>query len=103
MLAEQGQWSRCLEKAKQVNGKILHKYVALYAAQLIRDGESPTALSLYLTYGIPVIQQNFNIYFRIALDCIGLREQSASEIWKDLRNFIFQLVQVSNFIRCKNE
>ncbi|XP_037908543.1 intraflagellar transport protein 172 homolog isoform X1 [Hermetia illucens] len=93
MLAEQGQWTRCIEKAKQQNSQILHKYLALYAAQLIRDGEGPAALVLYLTHGAPAAQQNFNIYNRIALECFALREQVGSEIWKDLRAFLFQLTQ----------
>lgn len=98
MLAEQGQWTRCIEKAKQQNSQILHKYLALYAAQLIRDGEGPAALVLYLTHGAPAAQQNFNIYNRIALECFALREQVGSEIWKDLRAFLFQLTQVALII-----
>ncbi|XP_055373567.1 intraflagellar transport protein 172 homolog [Condylostylus longicornis] len=91
MLAEQGQWVRCLEKARQLNGKALHKYLALYAAQLIRDGEALTALSLYITNGAPAIEQNFNIYYRIALECFSLREAEIVDYWKDLRTFLYQL------------
>lgn len=95
MLAEQGQWQRCLEKAKSINPKVLHKYVALNAAQLIREEETTKALSLYLTYGVPPFEQNFNIYNRIALDCFGLREEIGCTIWKDLRNFLFELCLVN--------
>lgn len=95
MLAEQGQWQRCLEKAKTLNAKVVHKYVALYAAQLIREDETVKAMALYLNYGVPAFEQNFNIYNRIALDCFGLREDVGSGIWKDLRNFLFELNVVS--------
>ncbi|CAO1308118.1 unnamed protein product [Diamesa tonsa] len=93
LLAEQGQWTRCIEKAKQHNGPILQKYMALYAAQLIRDGESPAALNLYLTNGAPALSQNFNIYQRIAVECFGLREPDGMNLWKELRVFLFQVVQ----------
>lgn len=93
LLAEQGQWTRCIEKAKQNSSAILHKYLAMYAAQLIRDGDCTTALKLYLTYDTPAIPQNFNIYNRIAVECFGLREPDVSHFWKDLRTFLYQVTQ----------
>jgi intraflagellar transport protein 172 len=36
LLVEQGQWLKCLETAKQNGPQVLHKYVALYATQLIK-------------------------------------------------------------------
>lgn len=37
--------------------------------------------------------QNFNIYHRIAVECFGLREPEGLSVWKDLRLFLFQIVQ----------
>ncbi|XP_017022793.1 intraflagellar transport protein 172 homolog [Drosophila kikkawai] len=95
LLAEQGQWQRCLEKAKQLNPAVLQKYVAVYAAQLIREGSSSTALGLYLSYGAPPIEAHFNIYTRIALDCLALREEQSKggTLWRQLRDFLFRLLQ----------
>ncbi|XP_030372622.1 intraflagellar transport protein 172 homolog [Scaptodrosophila lebanonensis] len=94
LLAEQGQWQRCLEKAQQLNASVLQKYVALYAAQLIRDGNCISALKLYLSYGAPPIEAHFNIYLRIALDCFALREeQAADDVWRQLRDFLYKLLQ----------
>ncbi|XP_018787824.1 PREDICTED: intraflagellar transport protein 172 homolog [Bactrocera latifrons] len=94
MLAEQGQWLRCLDKAKQINEAVLQKYVALYAAQLIREGDCLTALSLYLTYGAPPLEANFNIYTRIAMDCFALREEQAKDDqWRNLRDFLYKLTK----------
>lgn len=94
MLAEQGQWLRCLDKAKQINAAVLQKYVALYAAQLIREGDCLTALSLYLTYGAPPLEANFNIYTRIAMDCFALREEQAKDDqWRNLRDFLYKLMK----------
>lgn len=92
-MAEQGQWTRCIEKAKQHSSGVMHKYLALYATQLIQSGDSVNALELYIQYGAPVFSQNFNIYIRIALECFSLNEQDGNNIWKDLRNFLFHLTQ----------
>ncbi|XP_023169799.2 intraflagellar transport protein 172 homolog [Drosophila hydei] len=95
LLAEQGQWQRCLEKAKQLSPSVLQKYVAAYAAQLIREGDSVSALGLYLSYGAPPIEEHFNIYARIAQDCLALREQQSEggALWQRLRNFLHTLLQ----------
>ncbi|XP_068142396.1 LOW QUALITY PROTEIN: intraflagellar transport protein 172 homolog [Drosophila tropicalis] len=95
LLAEQGQWQRCLEKAKQLNPSVLQKYVAVYAAQLIREGNCAPALGLYLTYGAPPIEAHFNIYTRIALDCLALREEQTENglLWRQLRDFLHRLMQ----------
>lgn len=94
LLAEQGQWTRCIEKAKQNgNGQVLQKYLAQYAAQLIRDGDAPAALNLYLQHGVPALPQNFTVYHRIAIECFSLREPDGMGLWKELRSFLFQLVQ----------
>lgn len=93
LLAEQGQWTRCIEKAKQHSANVMHKYLAQYATQLIHNRESVNALQLYIQYGAPCLAQNFNIYMRIAIECFGLRESDGRLVWRDLRNFLLQLVQ----------
>lgn len=93
LLAEQGQWTRCIEKAKQHSSLVMHKYLALYATQLIHDNDCIAALALYNKHGAPPLQQNFNIYNRIASECFGLREPDGINVWKDLRLFLFQITQ----------
>ncbi|EAL39797.1 AGAP005330-PA [Anopheles gambiae str. PEST] len=94
LLAEQGQWIRCIEKAKQHSVPVLQKYMAQYAAQLIRDGDCVAALNLYLEHGVPPVAANFNIYSRIALECFALREPDAgATVWKNVRTFLLNLVQ----------
>lgn len=93
LLAEQNLWTRCIEKAKQHNSTILHKYVARYAAYLIQNDDSVVALQLYLQHGAPLLPQNYRIYRTIAMGCFALHETEAQHIWKDLRNFLFQLTQ----------
>lgn len=93
LLAEQNQWMRCIEKAKQHNSTILHKYLARYAAHLLQNHECVVALQLYLQYGAPPFPQNYQIYMHIALECFALHETEGMHIWKDLRHFLFQLTQ----------
>lgn len=72
---------------------VMHKYLAQYAAHLIQNHDSVNALQLYLQYGVPAFSQNYNVYEQIALGCIALREAEGVHVWKDLRNFLFQLTQ----------
>ncbi|XP_061785815.1 intraflagellar transport protein 172 homolog [Nerophis lumbriciformis] len=94
MYAERGQWDKCLETASKQNFKILHKYVALYATHLIKEGDAPKALQLYVQHGAPPNPQNFNIYKRLFLDMIHLPETPESyRTWADLRNVLLQLCE----------
>ncbi|XP_050306348.1 intraflagellar transport protein 172 homolog [Anthonomus grandis grandis] len=95
LLAEQGQWIRCIEKAKAHNvAPILHKYVALYAAKLLKDNFIVEALNLYATHGAPAMPQNFNIYNHIASEMFGLPDLSEPEAyaqWEQLRQMLLEV------------
>ncbi|XP_043931402.1 intraflagellar transport protein 172 homolog isoform X2 [Protopterus annectens] len=97
MYAERGQWEKCIDTAgKQQNYKILHKYVALYATHLIKEGATEKALSLYVQHGVPASSQNFNIYKRIFLDMVNLAGMNSAEAfrnWADLRDMLFNLCE----------
>jgi hypothetical protein len=36
---------------------VLHKYIALYASNLLKNGKTLTAVEVYKRYGAPVISQ----------------------------------------------
>ncbi|CAH1372030.1 unnamed protein product [Tenebrio molitor] len=92
LLAEQGQWTRCIDKAKTHSAPILHKYVALYAAKLLKDGFIKEALSLYSTHGAPAMPQNFNIYNHIASEIFALPDISGTfGIWEQLRQMLYEI------------
>lgn len=96
LLMRQGNWNQCFEKAKQYGSHVLHKYVAIHATQLIKDGKIQEALSLYTKHDAPAFQQNYNIYKRIFKDMIGmpnLNEPEAYERWAQLRNMLFNLTE----------
>lgn len=76
---------------------MLHKYVALYAAQLLKDGFVQEAINLYSTYGSPAIPQNFNIYNKIAVDTFAMPDLSGPEgypTWMQLRQILNELVSI---------
>nr|CAD7263275.1 unnamed protein product [Timema shepardi] len=95
LLAEQNQWSRCLETASQHSQQVLHKYVALRSTQLIQEGFTLEALSLYSKYEAPLFPQNFNIYKRLAIDMFGMKGLSSPDSytsWTQLRAMLLHLV-----------
>ncbi|KAK7878726.1 hypothetical protein WMY93_030965 [Mugilogobius chulae] len=96
LYAERGQWDKCLETASKQNFWILHKYVALYATQLIKEEEPVRALQLYVKHGAPPNVQNFNIYRRLFVDVVNLPDTDSAEayrVWADLRDFLLQLCE----------
>ncbi|XP_034856689.1 intraflagellar transport protein 172 homolog isoform X2 [Mirounga angustirostris] len=96
LYVEQGQWDKCIETATKQNYKILHKYVALYATHLIREGGYGQALALYVQHGAPANPQNFNIYKRIFTDMVsspGTNSAEAYHNWADLRDVLFNLCE----------
>uniref|UniRef100_A0A2K6G5V0 Intraflagellar transport protein 172 homolog n=1 Tax=Propithecus coquereli TaxID=379532 RepID=A0A2K6G5V0_PROCO len=96
LYVEQGQWDKCIETATKQNYKILHKYVALYATHLIREGGFAQALALYVQHGAPANPQNFNIYKRIFTDMVnspGTNSAEAYHSWADLRDVLFNLCE----------
>lgn len=95
LLAEQGQWTRCIDKAKNHNAPILHKYVALYAAKLLKDGLVIEALNLYIAHGAPAMPQNFNIYNHIAMEMFAMNDLSGPDsygTWEQLRKVLLEIV-----------
>ncbi|XP_037749516.1 LOW QUALITY PROTEIN: intraflagellar transport protein 172 homolog [Chelonia mydas] len=96
MYAEREQWEKCLETAAKQNYKVLHKYVALYATHLIREGSYDKALSLYVQHGAPANLQNFNIYKRLFVEMVnapGMNSTEAYPSWADLRDVLFNLCE----------
>ncbi|CAB1340225.1 unnamed protein product, partial [Coregonus sp. 'balchen'] len=96
MYAERGQWEKCIETASKQNYKILHKYVALYATHLIKEGDAEKALNLYAQHGAPANPQNFNIYKRMFLDLLSLLGRDSAEsfrMWADLRDVMLLLCE----------
>jgi hypothetical protein len=104
LLAEQGQWTRCIDKAKTHSAPILHKYVALYAAKLLKDGFIKEALSLYSTHGAPAMPQNFNIYNHIASEIFALPDISGSfGIWEQLRQMLYEIVSAIRLVQISSD
>ena len=73
---------------------MLFKYVALYAAHLIKSNASLSALKLFTTYGAPPLPQNFNIYKRLCMEVFGenLEGAAAYPTYSSLRNMLLSIV-----------
>eukprot|EP00111_Clytia_hemisphaerica_P000435 TCONS_00001218-protein len=94
MYVEQGLWDKCIQEAEQQSFEVLSKYVALYAANLIKDGDQVKALRLFVEHGAPANPQNFNIYKRLVEDLFakqGLSGENAYKVWADLRTMLYDL------------
>ncbi|XP_019854623.1 PREDICTED: intraflagellar transport protein 172 homolog isoform X2 [Amphimedon queenslandica] len=94
MYMQSGEWDKCLQLAKELGPSVLFKYVALYAAHLIKSNASLSALKLFTTYGAPPLPQNFNIYKRLCMEVFGenLEGGTAYPTYSSLRNMLFSIV-----------
>ncbi|KAL0271339.1 UNVERIFIED_CONTAM: hypothetical protein PYX00_008457 [Menopon gallinae] len=96
LLVRQGLWTQCFETAKQKGPQTLHKYVALYATEMIKRGNLTEVVSLYNKYDAPAFPQNYNIYKRICFEMMisnipdGMEEY---EYWSKLRNMLHKVVE----------
>ncbi len=95
MYSQNGEWEKCLELAQQQDAGILAKYVALYAADLIRNNAALTALKIFTKYGSPPTPQNFNIYKRLCMDVYvqPLGGMASYSIYSSLRDILLSLVE----------
>lgn len=73
---------------------MLHKYVALRAAQLLKSEIVADALQLYGQYGAPAIGQNYNLYQHLAERVLNSSETSAEYAYlAKLRNLLLGIVK----------
>ena len=96
MYVEQGNWSKAIATASGHGPEVLHKYVAMHATQLIREGNPQTALQLYTKHGAPPYQANFNIYKRIGVDLFSAKQLDTAEAystWAELRDLYLGLLE----------
>lgn len=92
---QKGQWDQCIELAREQGSEVLRKYVALYAATLIRDGKAPLAIQLFNEHGCSPNPENFNIYKHL---CAEVYKQPFSgkegyPLYSTLRNMLLRLVE----------
>lgn len=110
MYSQARDWDKCIELAKQQvthtashhwshsslpqGPHVLAKYVALYAAELIKDNAALSALKLFQVHGASPNPQNFNIYKRLCLEVFGssLEGVAAYKTYASLRDVLLNLV-----------
>lgn len=92
---QKGQWDQCLELAKEQGAEVLSKYVALYAATLIRDGKAPMAIQLFNEHGCSPNPENFNIYKHLCAEVYKepFSGKDGYPLYSTLRNMLLRLVE----------
>ncbi|KAL5460471.1 hypothetical protein EMCRGX_G033922 [Ephydatia muelleri] len=95
MYAESGNWEKCLQLAEKQGPDALAKYVAMYAASLIKSNAPLSALQLFAKYGAPPNPQNFNIYKCLCMETLGapLESSGGFQAYAQLRNMLLALVE----------
>ncbi|CUT99105.1 intraflagellar transport protein 172 [Echinococcus multilocularis] len=104
MYAEQGRWEKCIGAAERLyqethaerDYQLLHKYLATYAATLIKEKRAYDALLLYKRHGAPPYVQNFNIYKGIFQEITAQRNLATADAyptWAALRDTLLDLYQ----------
>ncbi len=96
MYCEAGEWDKCLELAGKQGTSILAKYVALYAAHLIKSNASLSAVQLFTKYGASPNPANFNIYKRLCLEVYSQHVEGVTSysMYASLRNILYTLVSI---------
>ena len=96
MYVEQGNWRKALTTASEHGPEVLHKYVAMNATQLIKEGNPSGALDLYKKYGTPNYRANYNIYKRIGVDIFSsknIEKEDSYQVFSSLRDIYLSLVE----------
>eukprot|EP00055_Hartaetosiga_balthica_P012104 m.57788 g.57788 ORF g.57788 m.57788 type:complete len:1739 (-) comp7836_c0_seq1:151-5367(-) len=78
MMAEQGEWQQCMAEAEKHGGQVLNKYSALFAAQLLSNGDSVHAVQVFKRFGAPSTPNNFNLYRKLCMDLLYDETSSSS-------------------------
>ncbi|CAB4017982.1 intraflagellar transport 172 homolog [Paramuricea clavata] len=99
MMIQRGEWAKCIQTAEQQGNEVLSKYVAQYAAHLIKENNTMKALELFLKHGAPPISQNFNIYKRIVYEMVsmdGMSSPDSYKLWADMRDVLYEVTEGLN-------
>ena len=73
---------------------MLHKYVALRAAQLLKSDNVADALQLYSQHGTPAISQHYNLYLLLAERVLNANETSTEYVYlAKLRTILLNLIR----------
>jgi intraflagellar transport protein 172 len=95
LLCEQGQWGKCLERAKQ-NPDTLSKYMGKYVTHLIKSNSTRDALKVYMDYGTPCNREHFSLYRALAIILLTDINMEDFETWSELRNTMYSVVNALN-------
>lgn len=93
LYAQRGDWVTCLQKAEGEGGVTLEKYVALYAAHLLKEGRPVDAVAQFVKYGAPANDANFNTYRYLVRGLLQWREPIPYKTWGDARDMFMKVAK----------
>eukprot|EP00051_Salpingoeca_urceolata_P019102 m.274557 g.274557 ORF g.274557 m.274557 type:complete len:1824 (+) comp19348_c0_seq8:278-5749(+) len=88
LFVQRGEWDQCMAAAEKQGGQVVSKYAALYAADMVKQGQPIEALGVFTKFGAPPSPQNFNIYRRVARDLMSSDRNQEYSTWADLREMM---------------
>lgn len=91
LLCEQGQWKKCLERARKNEG-LLHHYAGKYVYHLLKQKQPVEAMHIYIEHGVPANKHHYPLYRGISEMIFMDPKLDNFENWMHLRNLLFQLV-----------
>lgn len=91
LLCEQGQWKKCLERARKNEG-LLHHYAGKYVYHLLKQKQPVEAMHIYIEHGVPANKHHYPLYRGISEMIFMDPKMDSFENWMHLRNLLFQLV-----------
>lgn len=92
LLCEQGQWKKCLDKARRQAANVFSMYLAKYVTHLLKHNQPEEAMSVYAEYGPPADKQHYALYKAIAMIVFGNVQHDRLEIWIRLRDILYDVV-----------
>ncbi|KAJ3125766.1 hypothetical protein HK098_008226 [Nowakowskiella sp. JEL0407] len=99
LLAQRGEWEKCLQTASQQGGEVLNKYLLGFCASLMKENKYEQAVKEIIRYGVPSGTSNFDLYTRLSRE---LFYSGPPESIKSLREMLFKLVHGATFVPQSN-
>ena len=84
ILAQKGDWNKCLALAEKQGSEVLNRYLLRYTKMLLQEGQFKSAAQAFVRYGCPAIQAIFPFYKTIALEILTASKESELGTLKEM-------------------
>jgi len=91
LLAQQGDWERCMRESQREGEDCVAKYGAQYAKDLVNKGDYEGAVGVFQRYGAPPQPAVFDLYKRISHEILALDPPRDAAL-QGLKEVLYKLV-----------